>query len=337
LRHYNDYKNSNIAAKKWLARIVSEYRDKFEAGEVSFILGNVGGETNTLKSLKPISHKLRSPINKQVNINRTFLNETNPNFQRVELKRRILDKAILGLAQAYGPYQFWLGNIAPIANPDATWRAMMVLSALRDKAFIEQAVFLLKSPDSRVRAWSCYYLASVMHVQASDKLLALSNDPSPRVRYHTRKAFIAMQPGSENIFTGNQQFMHGQFPVLVSDDNLGSREKLSAMLMKLGFITYTAAGEKETINLALKNKPQVIVTDNQKITLKGNQKYVDNLSGLNMTWDICRLPELRETLLIMLSADEIEPTFLWQGGDYYLSKLHFGGAYLGNLLNEYMR
>jgi CheY-like chemotaxis protein len=265
------------------------------------------------------------------------MNETDPNFQRIQSKHRNLDKSILGLAQAYGPYQFWLDNIAPIANPDATWRALMILSALRDKAFTEQAVLLLKSPDSRVRAWSCYYLASVMHVQASDKLLALANDPSPRVRYHARKAFIVMQPGSENIFTGNKQFMHGQFPVLVSEDNPGSRENLSAMLKKLGFITYTAAGEKETIDLALKNKPQVIVTDNQKITFTGNQKWVDNLSGLNMTWDICRLPELREIIIIMLTADEIEPIFLWQGGDYYLSKLYFGGAYLGNLLQEYMR
>jgi hypothetical protein len=32
------------------------------------------------------------------------------------------DRAILGIAQAYGPYKFWLENLFPGFNPDATWR-----------------------------------------------------------------------------------------------------------------------------------------------------------------------------------------------------------------------
>ncbi|MFZ0533804.1 MAG: hypothetical protein WAM09_11540, partial [Anaerolineales bacterium] len=116
-----------------------------------------------------------------------------------------------------------------------------------------------------------------------------------------------------------------------------NRENRAVKLKKLGFITHTAATEKETIDLALKNKPQVIVTDNQKVSVINNLKWVDNISGLNMTWDICRLPELRETIIIMLTADEIEPIFLWQGGDFYLSKMHFGGAMLEMILQEYMR
>jgi len=63
---------------------------------------------------------------------------------------------------------------------------------------------------------------------------------------------------------------------------------------------------------ALLLKPLAIVTD--------NQKGRDNLSGLNMTWDICRIPELRETVLFMLSADYVEVAFLWGGGDCFIHK-----------------
>lgn len=77
-----------------------------------------------------------------------------------------------------------------------------------------------------------------------------------------------------------------------------------------------------------KIKPQVIITD--------NQERRDNFSGLNMTWDLCRNLDLRETILIMLTADEVEPMFLWQGGDFFLNKQRYGGARLGPVLEMYM-
>jgi CheY-like chemotaxis protein len=257
-------------------------------------------------------------------------------------RQQRLDKAILGIAQAYGPYKFWLENIIPIANPDATWRALMVVSALKDVGFVEQAKFLLNSPDSRVRGWACYYLGEVNHIQASEKLFALSNDPSHRVRFHARKAFISMH-GGENVFSAGRQFMHDQFPVLISEDSPKGRENLAKILQKQGFTTYTADTSMETIECALKCKPQVIVTDNQKITFVADPKsgrqprYVDNLSGLNMTWDICRIRELRETLLFMLTADELEPIFLWYGGDVFLSKSRFGAEMLGGIIQAFMQ
>ena len=256
-------------------------------------------------------------------------------------RQQRLDKAILSIAQAYGPYDFWLDNINPLANPDTTWRAFMVVSALKDVGFVEKAKFLLNSPDSRVRAWSCNYLETVNHVQASDKLFTLSNDPSPRVRFHARKAFISMH-GGENVFSGNRQYMHAQFPVLISEDSPKGREQLAMILQKQGFTTYTADTARETLELALKIKPQVIITDNQKITFINDPKfgsqarYVDNISGLNMTWDICCLQELRETLLFMLTADELEPIFLWHGGDVFLSKHRFGAEMLGGIIQAFM-
>jgi CheY-like chemotaxis protein len=257
-------------------------------------------------------------------------------------RQQKLDKAILGIAQAYGPYDFWLENISPMANPDSTWRAFMVVSALKDVGFVDKAKFLLNSPDSRVRAWSCNYLATVNHTEASEKIFSLCDDPSPRVRFNARKAFITMH-GGENVFSGNRHFMHAQFPVLISEDSPKGREVLMTILQKQGFISYAADTARETIELAIKINPQVIVTDNQKITFINDPKfgrqarYVDNISGLNMAWDICRLPELREALLFMLTADELEPIFLWNGGDVFLSKHRFGVEMLGGIIQEFMR
>ena len=239
------------------------------------------------------------------------------------------DKAILGIAQAYGPYQFWLENMFPGSNPDATWRSLIVIAALKDKAFVEQALVLLKSQDSRVRAWACYYLGSITHQPAADRLFTLTNDPSPRVRHHARHALSQFQPDIDRDPRQNRRISHIEFQVLISDDSQKGRQQISLLLRRRGFTTHTASTEEETIIKAEKIKPEVIITD--------NQKGRDNLSGLNMTWDLCRNSHLRETILIMLTADEVEPIFLWQGGDYFLNKLRYGGAQIGPALEMYMK
>jgi hypothetical protein len=38
----------------------------------------------------------------------------------------------------------------------------------------------------------------------------------------------------------------------------------------------------------------------------------------------------------MLTADEVEPAFLWNGGDYFLSKLRFDLRKLIGVVQEYM-
>lgn len=205
----------------------------------------------------------------------------------------------------------------------------MVIAALKDIAFVEQALELLKSQDSRVRAWACYYLGSITHKPAWDRLFTLTNDPSPRVRQHARHALSQFHPGTEREAMKDRRVSHIEFQVLISEDSQRGRQQISRLLQRRGFTTHTSSTEEETITLAEKIKPEVIITD--------NQKERDNLSGLNMTWDLCRNPKLRETILIMLTADEVEPIFLWQGGDYFLNKLRYGGAQLGPALEMYMR
>lgn len=45
-----------------------------------------------------------------------------------------------------------------------------------------------------------------------------------------------------------------------------------------------------------------------------------------MAWDLCRHTQARETVIFMFTEDQVEPIFLWSGGDYYM-----GPANLENL------
>ena len=102
-------------------------------------------------------------------------------------------KSILDIAQAYGPYSFWTDNLLPGMNPDATWRALMVVAALKDPLFAEPCRVLLSEPDSRVRAWACTVLALLNYRPVFAEILAMITDRSNRVRYHAREAAALMQ------------------------------------------------------------------------------------------------------------------------------------------------
>jgi hypothetical protein len=104
----------------------------------------------------------------------------------------------------------------------------------------------------------------------------------------------------------------------------------------MGYRTISAASYKETLDKAIEHRPQAIITDNQK----KHDNRIDNLSGLALAYDVSRIPELKETIIFMLTADFIEPVFLWNGGDCFLSKFRTRSRnpiqFLANLVNEYM-
>jgi len=238
------------------------------------------------------------------------------------------EKAILGIAQAYGPYQFWTDNLLPGMNPDATWRALMILACLKDTLVIQPARRLLDNADSRVRAWACFALGQLKDEESLDKLLSMNVDPSRRVRVHAWSAIQAVRGIEEK-----ERFLHASIQssrplILISEDSERMRENLTNLLSPMGFQVKTAGSEVQTTRLAFTSRPDAIITD--------NQKGRDNLSGLNMVWDICRKAALRETILFMLTADDVEPAFLWNGGDFFLSKNRFNIVELVQVIQEYM-
>jgi CheY-like chemotaxis protein len=251
------------------------------------------------------------------------------------------DKSILGTAQAYGPYEFWTQNLQPGMNPEATWRALLVVAALKDRQFAPNVRNLLGNDNSRVRAWACFALAHLRDEAAVEQLLALRKDPSCRVRFHARKAAQLISgkpvpPGGP--MQGDLHWRGGPGGhvlrdlegmgalILLSDDDPKVWDALVRVYHGKGYRFASAATEQETLGLALKMKPLAIITD--------NQKGRDNLSGLNMTWDLCRYPELREVVLFMYTADHVEAAFLWNGGDWFVHKAD--AAKLGSAVAQFL-
>jgi CheY-like chemotaxis protein len=116
--------------------------------------------------------------------------------------------------------------------------------------------------------------------------------------------------------------------VLVSDDSDGWRNCWESELVSQGFRVTQASDEDQTVGAALRLRPTVIITD--------NQKGRDNLSGLRMTERIARMPELEETLLFMFSADEVDGPFYWNGGDLCIPKTPGTLKLVSRILWEYL-
>ncbi len=238
------------------------------------------------------------------------------------------DKAVLGIAQAYGNIGFWIENLSPNMNSDATWRALLVVGAMKENRFASMARKLLISPDSRVRAWACFALGQMQDEDALEQIYALNADSSNRVRIHAWQAIQAIVGPEESSRHFPIRIPTNQSLILISEDSETMLGTLSALYGKMGFRIRTASTEQDTMKLANEIKPQAIITD--------NQKGKDNLSGLNMTWDLCRQPNLRETTIFMLTADFIEPIFLWNGGDCFLSKFNSTLDDLAYVVSEYL-
>jgi CheY-like chemotaxis protein len=221
-------------------------------------------------------------------------------------------KSIIDIGNAYGGMAFWPENLRPSMNPDATWRALMYHGSLKDERVANMAREMLKSEDSRVRAWACFALGQIQDEISVEQIYLLNADPSNRVRIHAWQAIQVLVGPEESDRHFPIRTSPSESLILVSEDANRRREQLSRILKNLRFMVVEAATSKDTIDLAIRVKPQAIILD--------NQKYRDNLSGLNLTWDICRHPDLRETIIFMLTADRVEPIFLWNGGDYFLWK-----------------
>lgn len=241
---------------------------------------------------------------------------------------------ILYLAAGYGSAdRFWFENLDFNANPHAIWRALMVFWARRDDKIADHATLLLKSPSSRVRAWACRYLAAIDYSPAFLDLFVMTNDPSPRVRVAARQSVVAFKPMMKADLLLHHRIRLARYSVLVSEDDPLDRLRLEDLLAKQGYRVLSASSEIETIGIARKARPHFLVTDNQKL----DGDVIDNLCGLNMTWDLCRQSDLREMVTVMISPTYLEPVFLWQGGDIFLQSHDPANPLLLDLLKEYVK
>lgn len=235
--------------------------------------------------------------------------------------------SVLDLARIYGPYDFWLQNLNPDSNPNAIWRACLIIGCLSDIRFIRPVRQLLNSGSSRVRAWACFALSQMMDQGAIPLIARLSKDNSYRVRFHSRIAmeklgFIESKPQIPYLPIQISRRLR----LIISDDSENIQKQLFERFSTYGYEVLVSSQSKDTIELARDKQPNFIITD--------NQKFNDNLSGLDMTWDIARDPHLDKSTIVMLTADQLEAIFTWNGGDFFFNKITFHLHFLDTILED---
>jgi CheY-like chemotaxis protein len=223
-----------------------------------------------------------------------------------------LSRALIQMGDLYGGLGFWPENLAPGTNPDATCRALLYLDCLGYRRVVPLVRPLIESPVSRVRARAALALAQLEDRTSLGAIRRLRDDPVGRVRVQARRALWAFSRDGRP--RGNEAAsIRKEDPVLlVSDDDPNSQRVLADILGGDGFRIVHASTEQETIECALRLSPDAILTD--------TQKGRDNLRGLQMTQDICRLAGLSDVPVFMVTADRVEPVFLWEGGDWFFPK-----------------
>lgn len=219
-------------------------------------------------------------------------------------------KQILDLSNAYGSMSFWEENLTLQANPEVTWRAVLACGCTENPRYANDFMLLIHHPDSRVRAWSCYGLGRLKFQKAIAQLNNLATDPFFRVRYRARQALSAIGQSSHHRHPAFKNPL-----ILISEDDQSFQKLIGVSMQRMGYITLFANTARETISLAQKHHPEIILTD--------NQKYNDNLSGIFMTSDLSRNSNTAHATIIMITADEIEPAFVWHGGDIFMPKQAF--------------
>ena len=220
------------------------------------------------------------------------------------------------LGEAYGGLPFWEEVLRGDTYSENIWHALMYLGCLKNHGFEPLIRDKLHHPDSWVRAWACFALAALEDNRSAQQIAHLRNDPSHRVRVHARLAMESITGVGQTSRKPTYNRAHREDLIIVSDDSDAIQIQLTNKLTSKGYLVTSATTEEETITFTQDLAPAAIITD--------NQKGGDNTNGLRMTTSLSRKDDLKEVVLLMFSADEVEGAFLWSGGDGFVHK-HSGG------------
>lgn len=247
----------------------------------------------------------------------------------VDFSSQLLRRQVLSIGDAYGGPPFWYELLREDSNPDNVWRALLYIGCFTAPGPEPAIRNKLLHPDSRVRAMACFALGRFQDEAAADRLRQLCGDPSPRVRIHARTALAAIVEAGDLPPMGSAATPSDSAIILVSEDSLRLQDAIAEALQSLGQRVACAADTVETIEIARRLRPIIVVTD--------NQKGKDNTAGLRVTEAISRDPTLRESILLMLSADFLDGVFLWHGGDCFIHKILAGLGQLQAVAAEYLQ
>lgn len=229
------------------------------------------------------------------------------------IQQPLFKQQILMMGNAYGGPPFWYEILREDMEAENIRRALLFVGCLGAHGCEEAVRNKLHHPDSRVRAWACYAAGELRDEEARGIIRKLTADSSARVRQQARSSLHRLDPGGRRPASSRIAAPSQDALVLISDDSGRIQDQLASALRPKGFQLAFASSEDETYEMASRLWPWAVITD--------NQKGRDNLSGLRMTQHLASMPGLRETIVIMLSADLVEGAFLWNGGDRFLPKI----------------
>jgi CheY-like chemotaxis protein len=240
----------------------------------------------------------------------------------------LLRRQVLSIGDAYGGPRFWFELLRMDRNPANVWRALLYIGCFPGpgpEPFIRAAMLHC---DTRVRAMACFASGCYQDEAAAEKLHELCSDASARVRVHARAALSKIVESCEAPGMEPKSYSPALGMALISDDSVRQQDAVAAALMPLGLCIARATDAAQTEELTRALKPTLLVTD--------NQKWGDNTSGLRVTDAISRDPTLDETVVLMLSADPLDGTFLWHGGDCFVHKVPGGLSMLQRVARAFM-
>ena len=105
--------------------------------------------------------------------------------------------------------------------------------------------------------------------------------------------------------------LHGT--ILIVEDSLSEMELMSHYLRESGFLVLNATGAKQGLEVALEQKPNVILTD---VVMPG-------MSGFELCRSLKKNPETKKIPIIICTSKNQEIDRLWgmkQGADAYITK-----------------
>ena len=105
--------------------------------------------------------------------------------------------------------------------------------------------------------------------------------------------------------------LHGT--ILIIEDSLSEMELMSHYLREGGFLVLNATGAKQGLEVALEQKPNVILTD---VVMPG-------MSGFELCRSLKKNPETKKIPIIICTSKNQEIDRLWgmkQGADAYITK-----------------
>lgn len=216
-----------------------------------------------------------------------------------------------GVAWPLGDVPFWKEALKD-SDRDTRRQAALVIGTARVAESAGPLLTILGDDDDQVRAWGAWALGRLIAVDAVGLLTSLLEDPSGRVRFQARRALALIQGEGETELTEQVLTSRAEVDtkVLVSDDDLTLLDVYRLILERAGYKVLCTPGGEQTLELARREPPALVITDRMNI----------NLNGTDLIFELRGETPTREIPIVVISAEPPDWLAFFWGADIFLQK-----------------